>query len=209
MSYLMGWGDQFESHHYVAIYPGAIMAALQAKYPLLGNSSDQDQNHMVTMVSGVMTLRDQLNEYMFCGGEMVAMDLFTFLLNTYDAANPQESTSDGDPRCVGRLLNDHVPYQQGFNKTGHCCIFQTECHETLPHFMGGWMPRNDGPKDRQLYCASMLCLLKPWTNLGDLKTEEDTFEESFKHFVAGAKKKTPDILENTQYYYECYNGAKE
>ncbi|KAF8805372.1 hypothetical protein BYT27DRAFT_7258479 [Phlegmacium glaucopus] len=177
MSYLMGWGDRFESHHYVAIYPGAIMAALKGKYPSLGNSTDQEQNHTVTMVSGVMTLRDQLNEYMFRGGEMAAMDLFTFVLDTYDAANTQESKSDGDPRRIRRPLND-----QG--------------HETLPHFVGGWMPRNDRPKDRQLYCASMLCLLKPWTDLGDLKTEEETFEESFERFVVGAKKKTLDILEN-------------
>ncbi|KAF8806021.1 hypothetical protein BYT27DRAFT_7103136, partial [Phlegmacium glaucopus] len=72
-----------------------------------------------------------------------------------------------------------------------------------------WMPRNDRPKDRELYCASTLCLLKPWTDLGDLKTEEETFEESFECFVAGTKKKTLDILENIQYYYECYDGAKK
>ncbi|KAF8798476.1 hypothetical protein BYT27DRAFT_7320360 [Phlegmacium glaucopus] len=33
MSYLMGWGDRFESHHYIAIYLDAIISALKSKYP--------------------------------------------------------------------------------------------------------------------------------------------------------------------------------
>ena len=33
MSYLMGWGDRYESHHYVGISADMIVRALKKKYP--------------------------------------------------------------------------------------------------------------------------------------------------------------------------------
>jgi hypothetical protein len=74
--------------------------------------------------------------------------------------------------------------------------------------LGGWFPRNDRPAERELYCASMLVLLKPWKDLSELKTDDETFEQIFGSFVDGAPKLTLDIIENIQYYYECYDGAK-
>ncbi|KAF8817656.1 hypothetical protein BYT27DRAFT_7028728, partial [Phlegmacium glaucopus] len=79
----------------------------------------------------------------------------------------------------------------------------------LPHFVGAWPPRNDRPKDKELYCATMLALLRPWLDLCDLKTEMESFEETFESFLAGASKETKDVIENIQYYYECYDGAKK
>ncbi|KAF8799798.1 hypothetical protein BYT27DRAFT_7119914, partial [Phlegmacium glaucopus] len=38
ISYLMGWGDQYESHHYVTIYSDGIISALKDKYPGLKNT---------------------------------------------------------------------------------------------------------------------------------------------------------------------------
>ena len=75
--------------------------------------------------------------------------------------------------------------------------------------MGGWLPRSDRASDRELYCASILALLKLWTSLSDLKTDTENFEEVFMSFLNNAPKKTLDIIENIQYYYECYNGAKK
>ena len=75
--------------------------------------------------------------------------------------------------------------------------------------MGGWFPRNDRPGDRELYCASMLALLKPWMSLSELKTSTENFEEAFEVFVSTVPKKVQDIIENIQYYYECYDGAKK
>ncbi|KAF8807976.1 hypothetical protein BYT27DRAFT_7211607 [Phlegmacium glaucopus] len=74
-------------------------------------------------------------------------------------------------------------------------------HETLPHFVGAWPPRNDRPRDKDLYCATILTLLKPWLDLCDLKT-------GINCFVAAASKGTQDIIKNIQYYYECYDGVK-
>ena len=70
------------------------------------------------------------------------------------------------------------------------------------------MPRNNRQGDKELYYASILVLLKPWTDLPELKTDMETFEQVFDSFVSSAPKAMLDIIENIQYYYECYDGAK-
>ena len=108
ISYLMGWGDHFESHHYVAIYTNVIVAGLKKRYPGLRifvhsqtavghvpgtDHTDETQmamgtedcRHIITMVSGIMNLKDQFHKYMFRSEEMAEMDLFSFMLDTYDA----------------------------------------------------------------------------------------------------------------------------
>jgi hypothetical protein len=55
----------------------------------------------------------------------------------------------------------------------------------------------------------MLALLKPWGSLSDLKADGESFEQVFTPFVAGTSQKNLDIIENIQYYYECYDGAKK
>ena len=74
--------------------------------------------------------------------------------------------------------------------------------------MGGWFPRNDRPSERDLYCASILALLKPRTDLSEIKADSESFEQSFASFINGVLKRTLDIIKNIQYYYECYDGAK-
>jgi hypothetical protein len=165
------------------------------------------------MVAGVIGLKDHLYEYMFRGEELDGMNFLTFMLDTYDGKAEQIEFIEGDvkgqqQRHQGRLQNKRVPYRQGFNQSGRCRVFRTDGHETLPHFLGGWLPRNDRPKDRELYCASTLALLKPWTDLSQLKTEMESFDQSFNHFMENATKQTVDIIDNIQYYYECYDGAK-
>ncbi|KAF8800257.1 hypothetical protein BYT27DRAFT_7217172 [Phlegmacium glaucopus] len=240
MSYLMGWGDRFESHHYVTIYADTITTALKVKFPGLkkprgseGRSEhvskstniadsrsdifEQAGTHIIMMVEGVIALKDQLHEYMFRGEEMVEMNFFTFILDTYDtkADHSERNLEDEhgnsviERRGFGRPRNRRVAYREGFNRSGRTRVFRTEGHETLPQFVGSWMPRNDRPGDREIYCGSMLALLKPWTDLSDLKTDVETFEQSFHQFLSGATKRTRDILENIQYYYECYDGAKK
>ena len=214
MSYLMGWGDRYESHHYVGISADAILRALKEKFPGLKapsasfdtSPSDDvnDRAHLITMVSGVITLKDQLHEYMFRGEEMGEMSLLFFVLDTYDAKAEQTDATRG----LGRTINRRVPYREGFSKSGRCRVYRSSGHETLPHFMGGWFPRNDRLKERELYCASILALLRPWKDLSDLKTDNETFEQVFVAFIDGAPKRTLDIIENIQYYYECYDGAK-
>ena len=54
----------------------------------------------------------------------------------------------------------------------------------------------------------MLALLRPWTDLSELKTDAESFEQVFNTFIDAAPKRTKDIVENIQYYHECYDGAK-
>jgi hypothetical protein len=242
VSYLMGWGDRFESHHYVAIYTEAIIAALKEKFHGLGpqratagpsdaeslcrwtnglqassSTNIEEHAHRITMVSGVITLKDQLHEYMFRGEEISDMSLFCFLLDTYDTNDEQgddnmrgeKRKSSGGNRPVRRPPHQRVAYQEGFNRRGRCHVFQTVGHKTLPHFVGRWLPRNDRPQERELYCASILTLLKPWSELSDLKTDTESFKHAFNSFLSAASKQTHDIIENIQFYYECYDGAKQ
>lgn len=216
MSYLMGWGDRYESHHYVGISADGIVRTLKECFPGLrastatasstSSANNDERPHIITMVSGSITVKDQLNEYMFRGEEIGEMNLLSFVLDTYDAK--AEQGDDADLRRGGRPLNRRVLYRQGFTKSGRCRVFRTTGHETLPQFMGGWFPRNDRPAERELYCASMLVLLKPWKDLSELKTDDETFEQVFASFIDTAPKMTLDIIENIQYYYECYDGAK-
>ena len=236
MAYLMGWGDRFESHYYVGISADALTEALKQKFPGLRSPQDRarptprsttaddsrgleagdDRSHTVTMVSGEITLKDQLHEYMYRGEELSGMSFFFFMLDTYDAKakhvevgmGDHQVTEEGGHGLRGRPPNQRVPYRQGFTRAGRCRVMRTSGHETLPHFMGGWFPRNDKPNERELYCASILALLKPWTDLSELKADDENFEQPFRSFVSAAPKKTLDIIENIQYYYECYDGAK-
>jgi hypothetical protein len=233
MSYLMGWGDRFESHVYVAISADGIMAALKDQYPGLraptlsrqhaetaeptSTEGHDDRHQIITMVSGVITLKDHLNEYAFRGKELREMNLLTFMLDTYDtkgevgeprSTGQAETDINNQPR-LGRRPNQRVAYREGFSRQGHCRVYRTAGHETLPHFMGGWFPRNDNTRDRELYCASMLALLKPWENLANLKTDTETFGHVFDIFISTASRRTLDIVENIEYYYECYDGAKK
>jgi hypothetical protein len=168
------------------------------------------------MTSGSIYMKDQLKEYMFRGQELAEMSLLAFITGTYDA---KEGTDMGSldlevevggppPKGGGRPPNQRVSYRPEFNRTGRCRVLRTVGHETLPHFVGRWFPRDDSPKDRELYCAAILTLLKPWTDLSRLKNGEANFEVAFQHFLTAASKQTKNIVENIQYYYECYDGAK-
>ena len=227
-SYLMGWGDRYVSHHYVSISADAIIRALKEKFPGLrplpanvnSPSSDNVEEHpqRISMVSGVISLKDQLHEYMYRGSEMLDMNLLSFMLDTYETKADQRNdvteaegrgNKDVAERTSGRTPNQRVPYRNGFSKTGRCRVYRTTGHETLPDFMGSWFPRNDKEKDRELYCASVLALLKPWADLSEIKSEMETFEQAFESFVCDVPTATLNLIENIQYYYECYDGAKK
>ena len=43
--------------------------------------------------------------------------------------------------------------------------------------------------------------------MSDLKSDDKTFDQAFQFFLNDSNKMTKDIIENIQYYYECYDGA--
>jgi hypothetical protein len=194
----------------------AILRALKEQFPELRPSTSMvgvptadnvdERRNIITLASRAITLKDQLHEYMFCRENMSELSLLTFMLDTYKTK--AEQLNDPDQRTGGRPCNRRVHYRQGFAKSGRCQIYQTSGHETLPHFLGSWFPRSDRPAEMEVYCASILALLKPWNDMSELKTENETFEQVFDTFVDGAPKRMLDIIKNIQYYYECYDSAK-
>ncbi|KAF8799848.1 hypothetical protein BYT27DRAFT_7119416 [Phlegmacium glaucopus] len=62
------------------------------------------------MDSGVITLKDQLHEYMFHRKEMIEMSLFTFVLDTYDGKINRDDNADDSSRPIGIPPNRCVQY---------------------------------------------------------------------------------------------------
>ena len=185
-----------------------ILPAPSDSGPRPSISGVDDRSHTIVVVAGSITLKDQLHEYAFRGEELSGMSYLDFMLDTYDAKSDEHdavaASSIGpdehaeSSRQVCRTRNRRVAYRQGFTRLGRCRVFCTTGHETLPHFLGGWFPRSDREKERELYCASMLALLRPWTDLSQLKTDAESFEHVFNTFIDAVPKRTKDIVENIQ-----------
>jgi hypothetical protein len=177
----------------------------------IGNTGD-DHSQIISIVDGVLTLKDQLNEYSHRGKKLEYMNFLEFMLDTYDAFKNDSTLQNDNETQVpkrGRPFNCQVKYEPELNKPGCCRVICTEGHETLPQFTGKWMPRNDQPWCKELYCSSILALLKPWISLSDLKKTNKTFWDSFQFFLDVTPKKTKDNIDNIQYFYKCYNNAKK
>jgi len=78
----------------------------------------------------------------------------------------------------------------------------------LPNFVGQAPPCNDDKDTRQLYCTSMLMLLKLWRSLEmDLKHAQETWDEAFTKFSNNAPKDIRNLVSNIQYFHECKTAA--
>ena len=75
--------------------------------------------------------------------------------------------------------------------------------EAFPLFSGQWVHRDDDPHVFPLYCASMLMLLQPWFDLGDIKGGFEHFPDAFHDFERTARKEVLTMMESLQVYYEC------
>lgn len=213
MTYIMGWGDVYESHQYVAIFWDPIERALKQVFPELVAPSaiqyeqreGQDESAATVRVEdGKVTLKDQLQDYRFRGSELHGMSFLDFMLSTYEGKEKAENTSG-----LGRIPNQRVRYSAEANKNNKTRVIRTHGHETLPRFVGKWFPRNDGEHEHQheFYYASMLALLEPWTDLKNLKGSS-TFADAFERMVEKGDRRTHNVIHNIQYYFECQDGAK-
>lgn len=145
--------------------------------------------------NGQLVLRDQLKDYSQRGRELENFSFLEFSLNTY-----QESKHVENPR------NQRVHYIEGSGREHIARIVRSHGHETMPSFIGQWFPRNNDPRERVFYCASMMALLKPWRKLTDI--EGDGFESTFERWKDDTSKSNKDIMENIQFYHEASQGAK-
>jgi hypothetical protein len=79
-------------------------------------------------------------------------------------------------RITFPFLRDHPLYKT------HQAQFNEKKSNVVPNFVGGSLPRCDRG-DREYYCATMLALFKPWRTGHDLKSERDTWDETFNSQV--------------------------
>ncbi|KAF5331245.1 hypothetical protein D9611_013149 [Ephemerocybe angulata] len=246
ISYLMGWGDRFESHHYVAIRWDIAFKSLLQAYPALGpmNSrskdlerepgivlGDQEEREAFTLqyVDGTLDFRSQVKEYAFRGEGLEGDCFLRVMLDTYDAPLPASDSRRGDavdfveylpgegcsgarggprPGRTGRARHVRYPYLEGFAARARCRVRRSEWHETMPRIVGRWFPRNDDPQTHELYCASMLMLLKPWRTLRDLKSPTGTFKDAFDDMMQSADDWKRTVVRNIQFYYDCADDAQ-
>jgi hypothetical protein len=151
-----------------------------------------------------LEIKDQLKEYVDRGPALANFSMLDFFLDTYDSDQTTAAESG-----KGRKPNNRVPYADGTGHKTRCRVIQSEGHETMPNFVSDWFPRNDVPELQQFYCASMLALLRPWTDIGDLKKSDQTFKQAFDNFVASAGQDTRHTLDNIQYQHESTDSAQQ
>lgn len=147
---------------------------------------------------------------------MEHMTFLDFHTNTYEKIMPETKTTllpesadiEVEQIHPGRPLNLRVPYKPEACKPNRGRVFRTPGHETLPRFIGKWFERSNDPSTRELYCVSMLLLLKPWTTLNDLKAGFPTFDASWQHYTTQLDEASITFVANVNYYYECMDSAR-
>jgi len=159
------------------------------------------------MVEGRIELRDQLRDYQYRGILQSQYHFLDFIINTYEDKLLPEPEEDTRPK-PGRPRNVRVAYLSAAGKPTRCRVQRSNGHETLPRIIGRWFPRNDDVQQAELYAASMLLLFKPWRDFADLKAPGESFTESLKVFIAVMGKRELQILDNIQYYHECWDVAQ-
>jgi hypothetical protein len=172
------------------------------------------------MVANEVHLRDQMKDYQFRGDALEDMSLFEFVVETYERAKPNDSTatnadednnenSNTNVTDGRRLRSVRVPYRDGAGKPKMCRVVRAEGHDTVPRIVGKWPVRNDDPSYRELYCASMALLLKPWRSISELKQTGETFEGNWETYLDALSDRKRRVVDNIQYFHECADSARD
>jgi hypothetical protein len=164
----------------------------------------------LTIVDGIIELRDQLKDYQFRGDELEEYNFLTFIMDTYEAKRDNLGVDEGDNsgKKRGRPRSKRHNYRDEARKPNQCRIVRAKGHEMLPRFVGRWFARGDDPMIRELYCASMLALLKPWRAMDELIHGHLNFDQSWQTYYATLDQFGRTVVENIQYYHECSESAR-
>ena len=174
----------------------------------------QDDVSVITVTDRHVELKDQLRDYQYRGDELSGMNFYEFVMNTYEeTVRDVDITNEGThttQSILGRPRKIRIPYLAEANKPNKCRMQRAPGHEMLPRFIGRWYPRNNDPNgDNELHGASMLLLLKSWRNLTDLNKDGQSFQQSLAEFVLSASEAQKDMIENIQYYHDCWDVAQK
>ncbi|KAJ3885392.1 hypothetical protein GG344DRAFT_82761 [Lentinula edodes] len=225
ISYLMGWGDRYISHHFVPIYLDGLTAALRQTFEALQakkwvrvttregtvgaveakwDSTAEVDSVRLTSVNGKISIQNQLQSYAFRGNTLETYNVLSFFTDTYEQSLTRGKGGDVEADENGNNSRASVrhPYRDNF-RPKHGRVIRLDRHETVPQFIGRWFPRNDRPEDGLLYRLMMLAVLKPWRKLGDLVEGFRTVDEAWTTFLEKSKGEHNHFIENVQYFYHC------
>lgn len=76
----------------------------------------------------------------------------------------------------------------------------------VPSFMGPALPRRDGG-NREDYCCAMLTLFAPWRTGIDMKSADETWEQTFDAYNFTERQET--LMANFNMRYECYDARDD
>jgi hypothetical protein len=114
--------------------------------------------------------------------------------------NDYDCSLNGSDIGIFKFVKDHPFYKTH----GTRCV--PEVKALVPNFLGATLPRCDGC-DREYYCSTMLTLFKPWRSGYDLKTENQTWDESFLSYEFTERQKT--LIANFNIRYECLDARDD
>ena len=166
---------------------------------------------------GKLHVQRQVEDYALQGNKFEEMGFLSFTVETYERRlsqrnveeNTENDNTDISLQSNTDLTNPNCRYlfNHPRSKT-HYCIHRSENHNSLPNIVGPWLPRRDGEDDsKPYYYASMLAFLKPWRNLHQLKSYEETWETAYNLYMESASQRDKDVVAGCQYYYESKNVA--
>jgi hypothetical protein len=115
------------------------------------------------------------------------MGFLSFTVNTYEQhfGKEKKQVEDEDEIQLTHLQNSSVRYLSSHPRTKTCYqVIRSDNHNFLPNIVGGWFPeRGEDRNTKAYYYAAMLAILKPWRDLGQLKSEGDTWELAFLAYM--------------------------
>jgi len=134
-----------------------------------------------------------LRDYSFRGQELEGINLFDFILDTYEATRGRCSSAN-------MVLVNYLP---GTGKGNKVRVVRPSYQETVPEMCGGWPPALGNCEDKEVYEAAMLFLFNPWRNLKQLKNGHDSFGKVFAEFEGQMSNQVRVRIDHIQSYYEC------
>ena len=88
----------------------------------------------------------------------------------------------------------------------HALMVSPDNGYIVTNFIGGPLPRCD-QGDQDYYCMTMLTLFKPWRSGTDLKTKDETWDQTFNNHLFSAKHL--QVMKNFNIKYECLDARDD
>ncbi|KAG9310608.1 hypothetical protein JVU11DRAFT_9174 [Chiua virens] len=151
----------------------------------------------------LQTRASQLDDYRFRGNELENLSYLEFVINTYEECIPvemrdPEQYEQNPPQAEetrSSILGGRPPQQRSRYLLEHprsklyAWVIRPPGHNTLLKIVGPFFPSSKDP-DRRIfycvYCASMLALLVPWREIGDIISIGSTWEAALNEFLCFA-----------------------